>query len=697
MPRNNRSMSRFTDTEVKTKLSLNILAPVAIITLGISFIVASGFLFYRSQWRTRGVVPQFETLEGSLEVTHVDRFNEGTSDYIYTLVTASGKKRLRFTERPKEHLVSRALVRVRGVMTDDDILVNPTSISVNKTLPANGLEVRAFPPTERFGGEHVQRTLVVMVYALGESQPTTPTAKEIEKVMFGGNDPSVRGFHFENSYGQMVLSGNVYDWRQIPTESTCDSTPYVIQLFDPEVDFRNYDKLVIVQTGRAGGCGRNGFASIGKHEVTTQDGVVALGFVWAQPDVLPPSNTLVHLLSHEVGHNLGLGHAYFHECGPVSIAEEGCIDRDYQDPYDVMGIINPGHMNPAFKEYLEFFQPRNLVTVDPLTMTNFAEFTLEPYSMPTAGPKVLKVKRGPREEYLYLAYRPDLGYDAGFTGRSDLYSGLNVHLMYGLIDANVPRGEQPSNWYAALPAGQSFVDPYSGVKIEIVSLTTRSDPRGSGLTMRISPGKTDFTPPTVTITAPTGGTVSGLVPISAEASDEESGIEKVEFFYKHYCLTDGEVLIGTDHDPPFESVWDTTRVFVHPTMGGQYSIIARAYDGSGVPFSALGNSQAAEVNVTVRNAVPTVTISSPRNGERISGPASFTISLPAGKVEMVLFFIRRAGSRELIGWSETAPYGIVWDSTKVPNGSYNFYAVVRTCALGIFTPEITLTVDNGAG
>ncbi len=107
----------------------------------------------------------------------------------------------------------------------------------------------------------------------------------------------------------------------------------------------------------------------------------------------------------------------------------------------------------------------------------------------------------------------------------------------------------------------------------------------STVTVTVTGGISDTTPPTVGITFPTGGaTVAGAVTITAVASDD-IGVTKVEF------LIDGAVVgqgVSARQAGPFEFNWNTT-----PFATGVHTLQARAYD-------AAGNTAAsASVSVTV--------------------------------------------------------------------------------------------------
>ncbi|MFX0091700.1 MAG: lamin tail domain-containing protein [Candidatus Hodarchaeota archaeon] len=96
-------------------------------------------------------------------------------------------------------------------------------------------------------------------------------------------------------------------------------------------------------------------------------------------------------------------------------------------------------------------------------------------------------------------------------------------------------------------------------------------------------GDPDTTPPSVTITNPSNGaTVSGIVSVTADASDDV-GVSKVEFYID-------DVLKYTDSMSPYSYSWDTTSY-----NNGTHSIKAIAYD-------AASNSDLDQISVTVQNS-----------------------------------------------------------------------------------------------
>ena len=96
----------------------------------------------------------------------------------------------------------------------------------------------------------------------------------------------------------------------------------------------------------------------------------------------------------------------------------------------------------------------------------------------------------------------------------------------------------------------------------------------------------DRTAPTISITAPAAGTVSGAITIAAAAADNV-GVVSVAFF-------DGAAAIGSVVTaPPFQTTWDTTAAAV-----GLHTLTAVARDAAG------NATTSAALSVTVVNATP---------------------------------------------------------------------------------------------
>jgi hypothetical protein len=99
-----------------------------------------------------------------------------------------------------------------------------------------------------------------------------------------------------------------------------------------------------------------------------------------------------------------------------------------------------------------------------------------------------------------------------------------------------------------------------------------------------NPAPPDTTPPTIAMTAPAAGTVSGNVTVSATANDNIA-VVGVQF------LLDGQPLGAEDTTAPYSIIWTSSSV----PNGGPYQLSARARD------AATNQTTATAVSVTVNN------------------------------------------------------------------------------------------------
>jgi hypothetical protein len=193
----------------------------------------------------------------------------------------------------------------------------------------------------------------------------------------------------------------------------------------------------------------------------------------------------------------------------------------------------------------------------------------------------------------------------------------------------------------------------------------------------------DTTLPVVSMTAPAGGaTVSGsTVTVSAAASDN-IGVASVQF------KLDGANLGAADTSSPFSTVWNTTGV-----SNGTHSLTAVAVDGAGNVATAT------PVTVTVNNDTtpPTVSMTAPANAATVSG-TTVTVSATAADDVAVAGVQFKLDGASLGAEVTAAPYGILWDTTPVVNGSHTLTAVARDAA-GNTTPAaaVVVTVNNVDG
>ncbi|HEX6793915.1 MAG TPA: Ig-like domain-containing protein [Casimicrobiaceae bacterium] len=226
--------------------------------------------------------------------------------------------------------------------------------------------------------------------------------------------------------------------------------------------------------------------------------------------------------------------------------------------------------------------------------------------------------------------------------------------QFGWNSASVANGSVSVTATAYDAAGNSAVSP--AVTLNVSNAT-------------IAPA--DTTPPSVAIASPTGGSVSGSVKVSVNASDNV-GVTRVDFVVNNAVLASSNVA-------PYAFTWNTSAY-----ANGSATLAARAYDAAG----NVGTS--ANVVVNVANSTggpavsdttpPVVTISSPLAGSVVSSTitvrASATDNSGAAGITMKLYID-----------------GVL--VTSVRGGSLSYKWNPRKLASGTHTITVTATDASG--
>jgi hypothetical protein len=186
----------------------------------------------------------------------------------------------------------------------------------------------------------------------------------------------------------------------------------------------------------------------------------------------------------------------------------------------------------------------------------------------------------------------------------------------------------------------------------------------------------DTTPPVVAITSPaSGAVVSGSVALVAQATDDR-GVAGVRF------QVDG-VNVGSEATTaPYSTTWNAAGA-----AAGAHMLRAVARD-------AAGNTATAEVTVTVVDTTaPSVTVTSPAGGAKVSGPVTIEAS---ASDDMAVAGVTFYWNGRVVGSEITlAPYRTIVPTTAADNGMVRLTAVARDTSGNTGTSAaVTITVNN---
>jgi len=179
---------------------------------------------------------------------------------------------------------------------------------------------------------------------------------------------------------------------------------------------------------------------------------------------------------------------------------------------------------------------------------------------------------------------------------------------------------------------------------------------------------TDVQPPSVAISSPTGGTVSGIVPINVTASDNV-GVSRVDL------LVSG-TLLASDISAPYAFSWDSAAL-----AGSSASLVARAYDAAGnatssaaVVVSVGGGTIAPPAADTTP---PIVTITSPGNSSVVAGLVSINVNA-RDNVAVASLSVYVDG--KVVSTGNSASISYKWNTKKAASGVHTISATAKDAA-----------------
>jgi YD repeat-containing protein len=263
------------------------------------------------------------------------------------------------------------------------------------------------------------------------------------------------------------------------------------------------------------------------------------------------------------------------------------------------------------------------------------------------------------------------------TGGGTDYTPINVPVT-------IPAGAT-SQTVTVTPVDDNFVEQ-GGETVVLTLSANAAYTVGTPASATVTIADNDTTPPSVSITSPTGGasfTAPATINITANASDPDPGgsVAKVEFFQ-------GATKLGEDTSSPYAFIWSNVTA-------GSHSLTAKATDNNGAQTTS------AAVSVTV--SLPTVTVTATDASASEQGPdaGTFTIARTAG-TGSALTVNYTVGGSAAAGTDYTAPgmnYGTHSGTVVIPAGSSSqAVTVTPTDDGGVETggETVVLTLSNNA-
>lgn len=439
---------------------------------------------------TQDCVEKETTLEGRVEISHADFFEEKTSSVLVTLITDDDQRyKLYRTGIPKILLKSGMRVRITGYLLENSLLYNgedEKSVTVlDPNLTAN-LNSKENNNKNVLGAQTESPTVghqkVAVIFSTFDDSPKPQfTIEEAKTQVF----PRVKDFYHQISYGKLDFDFDYYGFYSVSMDKEGrrnTATAPIIKAADSDINFNDYKYIIMVAPWDS----YPGISTSGPVLVHTDDGDIRSAIAWIQIGFFDnlakyPAirDNVARLIEHELGHGLGLGHASSLSCGSETFSNT-CRkqenQKEYGDNFDIMGS-GYGDFNAAFKDQIGWLEPSDIETVN-----SSGTFDLKPIESGLKGVKALKIPRI-HNSYLYIEYRQPLGVDFNLgkvNGHiTDVFEGALLRLFPAvfilpngnfqslLLDASPP-AELNGMYTPTLLPGKSFTDPDTGNIIKVV-------------------------------------------------------------------------------------------------------------------------------------------------------------------------------------------------------------------------------------
>ena len=282
-----------------------------------------------------------------------------------------------------------------------------------------------------------RKLLVVQVTDAGFSESFIPyTSSEINDFYFS-DSISVKDYIAENSDTRLNITGLVIDTLDVQNlcqndllfdRSVQDTVLATVDTLIDDLDSYAYAHIIVPDKDE---CLANaaGIGTVGNTIYSSsQHGNISLGVSFIR--AYNQSNyeyAFLGTILHELGHNIGLGHANANSCGVEVFQSNACAGIEYGDGHSIMGTAPTlAHFNGIQKQDLGWLNSNQILTVD--SDTSLENISLIPMASSSAGYKMIRIKRNDGL-YYSIEYRQAHGYD-DVLERSFLKKNFSGFLVY---------------------------------------------------------------------------------------------------------------------------------------------------------------------------------------------------------------------------------------------------------------------------
>ena len=420
--------------------------------------------------------------EGVLDYTIIDDPQLRQSEVEIALQQGSKRLALHFADGEPAGLMGGVFMRVDGVRVGDDVAVKPsTSAEFEESISAASADnsVEAAGSCSALGD---QRIAVIRATFPGVT-PSLSRQKVVD-TFFGQSGSSLDGYWKDASYGQTWATGDVYPldggWYELDREYSCASgndessqlRAKAIELADADIDYSQYERVVIVFPKPSSGCRYAGLASVGCG-MSVPGTTKLVSYAHQLSNYMGSSTQALQLTCHELGHSLGLSHAgsrrfYASDGSRETLGAFGTSGTisSYGDKFSCLGSWVIGHYAASHKAKMGWLGGSALANV-----TSTGQFTVSPTEAAGSGTKALKIKRGSgSNDFIWVEYRQPIGsYDSNFG--SQVYSGAMLHYedSFTNVKSHLLDGTPATSSFSdpAVPSGNTTVDAYTNLSIAV--------------------------------------------------------------------------------------------------------------------------------------------------------------------------------------------------------------------------------------